>query len=205
MATKLVVGYDFSETGEMALMEALRQASMAPGSVLHVLMALEEKHILLFPNIEIDYQGASKVQAWLSEVVQSRVQQLEPEGLSYFVHVRIGEPAAEILALAAEADADFVIVGTHGHSGMKRWLMGSVAEKVVREANCPVIVARVKDYEVAFVQSPEPPCPQCMETRRQTEGERWWCDLHAKPYVPPHRYWYRQGIAEMQPREQPLW
>lgn len=205
MATKLVVGYDFSEPAELALNEALRQASLAPGCILHVLMALEEKHKSLFPDIEIDYQGAGKVQSWLSEAVQARVQQVRPEGLTFFVHARIGEPAAEILALAAEADADVIVVGTHGHTGVKRWLVGSVAERVVREAHCRVLVARAKDYSVALVPSPEPPCPQCVETRRQTGGGRWWCEVHVKPYVPPHRYWYRQEIAQMQPDDQPLW
>jgi nucleotide-binding universal stress UspA family protein len=205
MATKLVVGYDFSEPGELALNEALRQASMAPGSILHVLMALEDKHRALFPDIEIDYAGASKVQAWLSETVQGRVQQARPEGLSFFVHVRIGDPAAELLALAAEADADCIVVGTHGYTGVKRWLVGSVAEKVVREASCRVIVVRAKDYSVALVPAPEPPCLECVETRRQSGGSQWWCDAHAKPYVPPHRYSYHQNIAEMQPDDQPLW
>lgn len=205
MGNKFVVGYDFSETSEMALNEGLRQASMTPGSVLHVIMALEEKHTVLFPQIEIDYQGAGKVQELLSESIQARVQQIRPTGLTFFVHVRIGEPASEILALAAEADADFIIVGTHGHGGVKRWLVGSVAEKIVREAHCPVIVARAKDYNISFVQAPEPPCPQCVETRRQTGGTQWWCEVHAKPYVPPHRYGYHQDIAEMQPDDQPLW
>ncbi|HWN69167.1 MAG TPA: universal stress protein [Haliangium sp.] len=205
MPTKLVVGYDFSEHGELALEEALRRASVAPGCVLHVLMALEEKHKALFPDIEIDYEGAGKVQSWLSETVHGRVQQVQPEGLSLFVHVRIGDPASEILGLAAEADADCIIVGTHGYTGVKRWLVGSVAEKVVREAHCGVIVARAKDHNVTFVPSPEPPCPKCVETRQQTDGGQWWCETHAKPYVPPHRYSYRQEIAEMQPDDQPLW
>jgi nucleotide-binding universal stress UspA family protein len=205
MATKLVVGYDFSEPGELALSEGLRQASMTPGSILHVLMVLEEKHRTLFPDIEIDYQGAGKVQSWLSETVQGRVQQLRPEGMSFFVHVRIGDPASEILALAAEADADFIVVGTHGYTGVKRWLVGSVAEKIVREASCRVIVARAKDYSVALVPSPEPPCTDCVETRRQSGGSQWWCEVHAKPYVPPHRYSYHQDIAQMQPDDQPLW
>lgn len=209
MTTKIVVGYDFSETGDQALTEGLRQAAMAPGSVLHVLMVLEEKHRTLFPDIEpklgLDYQSAGLVQARLSELVHDRAQQAELDRVTLFVHVRIGEPASEILALAAEADADCVVVGTHGHTGVKRWLVGSVAETVVREARCPVIVARVKSYGVSYVPAPEPPCPQCVDTRRRTGGATWWCEVHAKPYVPPHRYGYRQEIAEMQPDDQPLW
>jgi nucleotide-binding universal stress UspA family protein len=213
MSIKLVVGYDFSETANLALEEALQQVSRAPGSTLHVIMALEEKHKSLFSDIdsrngqsfEIDYVGASKVQSWLTQTVQARVQQVWPERLTLFVHVRIGDPASEILALAAEADADFIVVGTHGYTGVKRWLMGSVAEKIVREARCRVLVARAKDHSVAYVPSLEPACPQCVQTRHRTEGGQWWCEVHAKPYVPPHRYSYHQDIAEMRPDDQPLW
>lgn len=201
MTTKLVVGYDFSEPSELALNHAMHQALSQPGCVLHVLMALEDKHAALFPDIEIDYRGASELQERLSETVQARVRQFRPEGLTFFVHVRIGSPAGELMALAAEADADFVIVGTHGHSGVKRWLLGSVAEKVVREAHCPVIIARPKDYTITYTESPEPPCPRCVEARNQSDGARWWCDAHAKPYVPPSRYRYAKNIVPLQPKD----
>ncbi|WP_428265718.1 universal stress protein [Haliangium sp.] len=205
MSINIVVGYDFSEPSKPALNAALHQAVLLPGSVLHVLMALEEKHTELFPDIEIDYHGAGRIQELLSETVQGRVRQFRPQGIQFYVHVRIGRPAEELLALAAEADADLLVVGTHGHSGVKRWLVGSVAEQVVREAHCPVVVARPKDYTLTYSDAPEPPCPTCVEMRRESHGARWWCDNHAKPYLPPHRYRYHQDIVEMMPDEQPLW
>ena len=54
-----------------------------------------------------------------------------------------GKPAAAILEAAAELDADLVVLGARGRSGLRRLLLGSVAEKVVRAAPCSVVVARV--------------------------------------------------------------
>jgi nucleotide-binding universal stress UspA family protein len=52
------------------------------------------------------------------------------------------DPAAEIVRHAREHHADLVVVGTHGRTGLRRAVMGSVAERVVRSAPCPVLVAR---------------------------------------------------------------
>jgi len=54
----------------------------------------------------------------------------------------IGEPAAEIVAFARSAGVDLVVVGTHGRTGLEHALMGSVAERVVRRAHCPVLSVR---------------------------------------------------------------
>jgi universal stress protein A len=54
--------------------------------------------------------------------------------------VRVGTPATEIVHCAAEDRADLVVVGTHGRSGLKHLVLGSVAERVLREAACPVLV-----------------------------------------------------------------
>ena len=57
-------------------------------------------------------------------------------------HKAIGEPAAEIVAFAKSAGSDLVVVGTHGRTGLEHALMGSVAERVVRRAHCPVLTVR---------------------------------------------------------------
>ncbi len=54
----------------------------------------------------------------------------------------IGEPAAEILAFARARGADLIVVGTHGRTGIEHALMGSIAERVVRRAHCPVLTVR---------------------------------------------------------------
>ena len=57
-------------------------------------------------------------------------------------HIRGGRPYQEIVQLAREIDADLIALSTHGHSGLKHLLLGSTAERVVRSAPCPVLVAR---------------------------------------------------------------
>jgi nucleotide-binding universal stress UspA family protein len=51
----------------------------------------------------------------------------------------VGEPAAEIVAWARERKTDLLVLGTHGRTGLEHALMGSVAERVVRRARCPVL------------------------------------------------------------------
>ncbi len=53
-----------------------------------------------------------------------------------------GEPAAEIVAFARERGADLLVLGTHGRTGIEHALMGSIAERVVRKAHCPVLTVR---------------------------------------------------------------
>jgi nucleotide-binding universal stress UspA family protein len=61
--------------------------------------------------------------------------------------VRNGTPSMEIVELANTLPADIIIISTHGRSGLKHVLMGSVAEHVVRHAPCPVLVVRERERE----------------------------------------------------------
>jgi len=53
-----------------------------------------------------------------------------------------GNPAEEIIRIAEERGVEFIVMSTHGRSGLSRMLMGSVAEEVIRNANCPVLTLR---------------------------------------------------------------
>ena len=53
-----------------------------------------------------------------------------------------GDPGSEIVRYAAEVDAGLIVISSHGHSGLKRFFLGSVAERVTRMASCPVLVVR---------------------------------------------------------------
>lgn len=63
-------------------------------------------------------------------------------GLAVDHRLEYGEPAAVILKAAQEIGADLIVMGTHGRTGLRRLLMGSVAERVVRKASCPVLTVR---------------------------------------------------------------
>ena len=58
-----------------------------------------------------------------------------------------GSPAHEICATAETQKADLIVISTHGHTGLKRFALGSVTENVVRHAPCPVLVVREREHE----------------------------------------------------------
>jgi nucleotide-binding universal stress UspA family protein len=93
-------------------------------------------------------------------------------------HLAAGSAWKQILQVAIDLQADVLLVGTHGRTGVKRMVLGSVAEAVVRRASCPVIVVRPKDYHAFVPPEIEPACPDCLHTQRETNGERLWCDQH---------------------------
>jgi nucleotide-binding universal stress UspA family protein len=71
--------------------------------------------------------------------------QLQKLNLETRAHLGVGEPAQEILALADQQHYDLIVMGTRGKSGIAHLLLGSVAERVVRHAHCPVITVKQKD------------------------------------------------------------
>lgn len=67
--------------------------------------------------------------------------------------VLMGTPISEILQYAKQKNADLLIAGTHGHSGLTHVLMGSVAERIVRHAPCPVLTIRDPQHRFSSVNS----------------------------------------------------
>jgi nucleotide-binding universal stress UspA family protein len=66
-----------------------------------------------------------------------------PEGIETRYLLAAGDSAGEIQRVAREHSCDLIVMGTHGRTGLRRLLMGSIAEKVVRQAPCPVLVVRI--------------------------------------------------------------
>lgn len=78
-------------------------------------------------------------------------------GISVERRLEYGDPEAVILTVAQEIGADLIVMGTHGRTGLRRLLMGSVAEHVVRHANCPVLTIRIPpvvEYATTLRQVP---------------------------------------------------
>ena len=76
--------------------------------------------------------------------------------LSVDTVIRTGPVAAEIIAVAQSLPADLIVVSTHGRTGLKHVLLGSVTEHVVRHAPCPVFVVREKEHEFLRHESGAP-------------------------------------------------
>jgi nucleotide-binding universal stress UspA family protein len=94
-------------------------------------------------------------------------------------HLLSGEPWREITQLAADLRCDLIVVGTAGRTGLARLALGSVAEKVMRNAGCPVLVVRPKDFHEPAVPEIEPPCVDCLKVQDETARATLWCTRHA--------------------------
>ena len=79
---------------------------------------------------------------WSEETLEARAAQLRQSGIKTSWRVQMGAPYEEIVRTAEEEHADMIVMGTHGRSGLNRALLGSVAERVIRLAPCPVLTMR---------------------------------------------------------------
>jgi nucleotide-binding universal stress UspA family protein len=203
---KIVVGFDFSEQADLGLIQAIELAGKNPPSVVHVIGVVGHRHGLAQPITQkVRFSTAQEMQSQIEVHVKDALAARGRDGLHLFVHTRIGKVGEEILNLAREVEADLIIVGTHGRHGVKRAVLGSVSEQIMRNASCPVLVMRPRDYEAANEVALEPPCPRCVAVRDQTHGRQWWCDRHQGTYRPPSRYHYEQHIVETQDDDWALW
>jgi nucleotide-binding universal stress UspA family protein len=88
--------------------------------------------------------------------LQPLARQLRENGFETRVAVTFGRPAPEIVRFAEEEGMDMIAMCTHGRSGFSRWMMGSVADKVLRGTSVPVMVVRPPSVvEMAFPPQPE--------------------------------------------------
>ena len=84
----------------------------------------------------------NEMQAFAESSMQELVTKRVPKDVKTRTKVVQGKPADEIVRLAWEEDADLIVIATHGESGWQKFFFGSVAEKVVRMATCPVLTVR---------------------------------------------------------------
>lgn len=189
---RVVVGTDFSETAELALKSAFEFAAQHERGEVHVINAVQ----YLGAFVQMDLPDATAYRLPLDEA-QERLEAHVGAALSTWqeetkktisrcaAYVGIESPAVAVAQLATDLEADMTVIGTHGRRGLKRFLLGSVAEAVVRLAPTPVYVVRPKGHE-AQVPQIEPPCPRCMEERKASGGERLWCEQHAEKHGRRH-------------------
>jgi nucleotide-binding universal stress UspA family protein len=137
-----VVAHDFSDTAEYAFGYALGIAKQfgARVTVVHVYDVAS----FGYPDAFVaSFDWASEVERIASESLDGIVERARPSGVDVRTELRRGAAWSEIAAFAAESGADLVVMGTHGRRGVARTLLGSVAEKVVRVAPCPVLTVHL--------------------------------------------------------------
>jgi nucleotide-binding universal stress UspA family protein len=143
----IVAPTDFSPFSEEALHYA-RSLAGKFNAVIHLVHALERPQDVPWWVAEREY---SVSQANVAEQAKERltgiVSRLLP-GVTVEPHVRVGSPSEEIVKTARDSHADLIVIATHGRGGLSRVLFGSVTERVVRHAPCPVLTVRPEKSKV---------------------------------------------------------
>lgn len=204
----IVAGTDYSEHARRALDVAYQQAlghRPAELHVCHVSLAGGGAGAELFlPNpLPFGGLGAVPVQS-LDEQKDQLVKYLDDwiatlpgfrhADVRVLAHVVLDAPTFGVTHLAAQLEANLIVVGSHGHHGVARWLLGSVAESVVRQATCPVLV--VPPAPDTLPTPPiEPPCPDCLTTRRSSSNRELWCEHHRERHGRRHTYHQADRVA----------
>ncbi len=146
---RILVPTDFSKYSENALKYAVAFADKF-GAELYLLHVVQDLAVFVPDMVTVAPPAAPAVEQITAAAQQAldRVVREHPFGkLGVHTEVREGAPFYEIVRFAQEANVDLIIMGTHGRSGLAHVLLGSVAEKVVRKAPCPVLTVRHPEHE----------------------------------------------------------
>jgi nucleotide-binding universal stress UspA family protein len=184
----VVVGDDYSENSRDALKAACTSTETLTEGAIHIVHVIKSRTSLVAGDgvgpYDLDADRAA-----LEAVTLSAATEAAANRAHVFGHLRIGNPAREIVQLASDLSADLIVVGTHGRTGTTKRLLGSVAQSVLTRASCPVLVVRTKDLpswpEIVL------PCADCATVRQSSLGQPVWCERHSHHHASAHTYYVR--------------
>lgn len=143
---RILVPTDFSDQGKTALMYAAAFADQFGAAVdlLHVLEPVP-------PGALLSYISLEELKKGMRADAEKQLDELKANWSDFAFPVNLivadGHPFVEIIKHAKQSNADLIILGTHGRGAIAHMLLGSVAEKVVRKAPCPVLTVRHPEHE----------------------------------------------------------
>jgi nucleotide-binding universal stress UspA family protein len=141
MFQRILCAIDFSETAEAAWAAAceLAHTQRAELILVHVFTELP-----VYPDVAVlEVQRLWEEQrAWVERELTERVRAATARGLTARWELKTGVAPESIVETAGEAGTDLIVIGTHGRTGLSRLVIGSVAERVVRLAPCPVLTMK---------------------------------------------------------------
>lgn len=146
MYDKILVPTDGSAGVERAVAHAVDLADIH-GASLHALYVVNTASYSSMP-METSFEHVRDMLGEEGETALERVRELADEAdVGVETVIVDGSPSKEIVRYAEDDDCDLVVMGTHGRGGIDRLLLGSVAERVVRSSQVPVLTVRVGDEE----------------------------------------------------------
>jgi nucleotide-binding universal stress UspA family protein len=151
MFQTIVVGTDLSESASKAVQQAAELAK-ASGAKLHVVCAFRPAltttvaatslEAAAFGGADMLLEAESKIADEIASQLRSIERRLADEGVAVATHAVAADPADALLDVAEQAHADLIVVGNRGMGGVKRFVLGSVPNKISHHAPCSVLIAR---------------------------------------------------------------
>jgi nucleotide-binding universal stress UspA family protein len=147
---KIMCPVDFSSNSDHALKYALTLAALSQAELLlfHVVEPFSyPQSVELFEPVVDEVELTMKLQAAFEKQLEDQVTALKDEYANVRGRIVTGNTFVEIIQAARQEKADMIVMGTHGRTGLAHVLIGSVAERVVREAPCPVLTVKHPEHE----------------------------------------------------------
>lgn len=149
---RILIATDLSPASEPALQMAAALAIRMDAG-LFVLHVVSEKELDGLARAHQPRHPVDLIYSELEASVREQYRQVVPDEVRRFLHAEVlvvpGDAATEIVRTAALKGSDMIVTGTHGRGGLRRILMGSVAERVLRTAPCPVLTVRPEELREA--------------------------------------------------------
>ncbi len=144
---RILVPVDFSEFSKKAVRYAVRFAEQFGASLIlvHVVDPVRYPESVIIPPAMEEANQARVRQA--RKALGAFARKVLPVTVTSETVPLLGVPFEEIVKAAKTMEADLIVIGTHGHTGLKHLLLGSTAERVVRLAPCPVLTVREHEHE----------------------------------------------------------
>jgi nucleotide-binding universal stress UspA family protein len=146
---RILVPTDFSKHSEVAMHYAVALAEKFAAQ-LFVLNVVQDLALFIPDAVAVAPPIAAPVEQFLAaarDALERVIQAIDFGSVTVHREVREGTPFYEIIRFAKEKEVDLIVMGTHGHTGLTHVLLGSVTEKVVRKAPCPVLTVRHPEHE----------------------------------------------------------
>ena len=146
---KVLVPVDFSDSSDVALRYGRALAS-AFGASLHIIHVVQEPYAQPWAVEAYGFSMATLQEDWIKEAnakLEGLLTVTDKSTLKATAITILGHPVSEILRFAADERIDLVVMGTHGRGPLGHMVMGSVADRVVRHAPCPVLTVHESERE----------------------------------------------------------
>lgn len=146
---RILVPLDGSDFSRQSLPVAAELAThmQANVHVLHAMLSVEEYPALVRASVTGPQfaDAMNRTQEWAQEHLAAAAAALQHTGCTVTTHVAKGYPAEMIIEEATRQQSDVIVMATHGYSGLKRWTLGSIADKVLHATSTPLVLVHARE------------------------------------------------------------